>query len=256
MYKKKITYSLFTIPIAVTSFGVYEWQKRRYLEKNAETDLRKTRINAQPEDISKYYNQQSFPWLDLNLREFNKEYAYKPFELIGVFDHSREIRVNKLKDGDEGYQIITPFYCYTDESGEPQALLVDRGWVPKDFLETFRHRSGAQGSLTIRGLIYKTEGVNKYTEKENQINLEKFYTINPVEISTFLLLPNKNITSKFLVKQIELNPNVKTSFPKILNIEDLTNFKISKETNRSYLNLWVGLTFVNIFSNMFVWLYL
>jgi cytochrome oxidase assembly protein ShyY1 len=121
MYRKKLTYSFFTIPFAVVSFNVYDWQRRRAVEKKHEVDQRINRVTGEPVDIQSYYNSKNsnkFPWVGLNSRELNLQFGWRPIELNGQFDHSRQVLIEKVKDGEEGYDVVTPFYCYSDENGE------------------------------------------------------------------------------------------------------------------------------------------
>jgi cytochrome oxidase assembly protein ShyY1 len=39
------------------------------------------------------------PWSKLNNNQFNDQWAYQPFELVGKFDHANEVKVHRVKDG-------------------------------------------------------------------------------------------------------------------------------------------------------------
>lgn len=258
MYRKKLTYSLLTIPLAFVSFNVYDWQLRRFLEKKRETQMRIERVSEKPKNIQTFYNghsEKSFPWIGLNVKELNTEYAYRPIELNGQFDHSKQILVDKIKEGEEGFDVITPFYCYRDEHGEVQPVLVNRGWIPYDAKENFLYLVDTVGQISIKGLVYKGEESNKYS-KENDIKAEHWNTLKPEEIATVMYLPNRKLASQFVIKQIEFNPVNKSSLPVVLNITDLARFPISEESNANYARFWKVAAFLNIFSNLFVWVYL
>jgi cytochrome oxidase assembly protein ShyY1 len=258
MYRKKLTYSLFTIPFAFVSFSVYDWQLRRFLEKKRETETRIDRVSEKSENIQQFYNpkgEQKFPWIGLNVKDFNNAFAYRPIELTGQFDHSKQIFVEKVKEGEEGFDVITPFYCYKDENGEIQPVLVNRGWIPYDSKENYLYLVNQVGFVTIKGLLYKGDEGTKYS-KENDIKANNWHTLKPEEVATVMYLPNKNVASQFVVKQIEYNPVNKSALPVVLNIADLGNFAISEQTNAKYAEFWNTLTFLNIFSNLFVWIYL
>ena len=53
-------------------------------------------------------NETQLPWYGLSLQDFNDKWAYQPIELIGSFDHSKEILVHKVRDGNITY-LITLF---------------------------------------------------------------------------------------------------------------------------------------------------
>lgn len=258
MYRKKLTYSLFTIPFALVSFSVYDWQIRRFLEKKRETQTRIDRVSEKSENIQKLYSpnsDQKFPWIGLNVKDFNNSFAYRPIELTGQFDHSKQIFVEKIKEGEEGFDIVTPFYCYRDEKGEVQPVLVNRGWIPFDSKESHLYLANNVGLVTIKGLVYKGDESTKYS-KDNDIKGSNWHTFKPDEIAAVMYLPNKNVASQFVVKQIEFNPVNKSALPVVLNISDLARYPISEESNAKYAEFWNTLTFLNIFSNLFVWIYL
>lgn len=260
MYRKKLTYSFFTIPIAVASFNIYDWHRRRMLEKYHEISIRNTRVSEQPENIQNFYSNtevtKKFPWIGLNQRQFNETYAYKPIELNGTYDHSNEVLVARNKSGEEGFDVITPFYCYKDENNKMQPILINRGWISYDYSQDFTHRNNASGFISIKGLLYKGDEGNKYTP-ENIIASEKWFKADPSEIATARLLTNrKDVSSQFLVKQIEYNPINMTSSPLVYNVRDLNKFPVSPELNGSFAYLWKGIVFLNLFSNLFVWIYL
>jgi cytochrome oxidase assembly protein ShyY1 len=257
MYAKKLTYSFFTIPVAVISYNMYDWQRRRMKEKLRETEIRTNRIIEDAVDIQSFYNPRSderFPWIGLNVKEINNQFAWKPIELNGQFDHSSQVLIAKIKDGEEGFDVITPFYCYSDENGKVQPVLVNRGWIPYDSREKYDHWINSIGPISIKGLVYKGDESHKYS-KDNEITEGKFYTLKPEEISTYLTLPNRQVSSKFVIKQLEFNPINKSTLPVVLNVENLGHFPISATTNGQYAYLWKGLTFFNIFTNMLVWVY-
>lgn len=56
----------------------------------------------------------------------------KPVAIRGIFDHTREVQVEKERNGEKGVDIVTPFYTHLDGSGKENAILVNRGWVPMD----------------------------------------------------------------------------------------------------------------------------
>jgi len=257
MYRKKLTYSFFTIPVAVLSFNMYDWHNRRMKEKIREVALRSDRIVDDPVDIQNFYhkNLHKFAWSDLNSKELNEKFAWRPIELEGQFDHSNQVLVAKNKDGEEGFDVVTPFYCYRDENGEVQPVLINRGWIPYDQRLGYDHWLHSTGPISIKGLVYKGDESHKYS-KDNELRGGHFHTLRPDDIATYCLLPNRDVSSKFVIKQLEFNPINRSSTPVVLNVNNLGKFPISAGTNGDYSKLWQALTFFNIFSNMLVWIYL
>ena len=133
-------------------------------------EIRKTRLFEEP-TLLNLSNIKTLPWSNMEVKEFNEKYAYKPMTLYGQFDHTLEVKVARVKEGkiyflpfqgEAGFQIITPFYCYTNENGESCPLLVDRGWIHFDIGKETRHRSSHVGPCMIRGLLFKGNSDNKY----------------------------------------------------------------------------------------------
>lgn len=61
-------------------------------------------------------NKGAFPWSKAqNLDKFESDYSFKKVSVKGIFDHSKEIQVEKIKNGEKGVDIITPFYTHLDE---------------------------------------------------------------------------------------------------------------------------------------------
>ena len=41
----------------------------------------------------------------------------KPVVVKGIFDHSREMMVEKMRNGEKGVDVVTPFYTHLDSNG-------------------------------------------------------------------------------------------------------------------------------------------
>lgn len=258
MYTKKFTYSLFTMPFFLFTNHMADWQRRRYNEKVNEKNTRIERIVEDPVNIQNFYNKNEvnkFPWIGLDSTKLNEKFAWKPIELSGQFDHSREVLVAKNREGEEGYDVITPFYCYKDETGKLQPILVNRGWIPEDKKNHTEHWVNSTGPITIKGLVYKGDESHKYS-KPNDIAANKFYTLKPEEIAVQMMLKNREISSQFVIKQLEFNPINRSNYPRVLNIQDLGNFPIPEQLNNQYHYFWNTLSFMNVFSNIMLWIYL
>jgi cytochrome oxidase assembly protein ShyY1 len=257
MYRKKLTYSFFTIPVALVSFSLHDWHRRRMVEKVIQVNNRTNNVIEDAVDIQNLYNASNsnrFPWIGLNTKQLNENFGFKPIELNGEFDHSKQIFVERIRQGEEGFDVITPFYCYRDEFNNLQPVLVNRGWIPFDNKRSNLHLENAGGNLSIKGFVYKGDTGHKYS-KNNDIAGGKWYTQKPDEIASFLYLPNRQFSSQFMLRQVEFNPINKSTTPVILNVSELGHFPVSSETNGNYSEMWRAFTFLNIFSNLLVWVY-
>ena len=110
-----------------------EYQGRRGDEKVKEAERRKQLLSQAPVDITPE-NKGKHIWSAEaeNLDRFEANWSMKPVQIKGIFDHTREIRVEKEYKGEKGVQVITPFFTHLNAQGQEQAILVNRGWVPVD----------------------------------------------------------------------------------------------------------------------------
>ena len=122
---------------------------RRKLEKDNETKRRygsfvfwvnqklyRTSLLAQAAIDITPQNKGSFPWTKAaDIDQFESDYSFKKVKVRGIFDHNREIQVEKLRNGENGVEIVTPFYTHLNEKGEECGILVNRGWVPVEAIE-------------------------------------------------------------------------------------------------------------------------
>ena len=76
-----------------------------------------------------------------NLEENKKIYT-------GVFDHSREVVLESQKRrNDYGYRILTPLVTDTQE------IIVDRGWIHRQFVDDYLERFQIEGTLAVKGVM-------------------------------------------------------------------------------------------------------
>lgn len=108
----------------------------------------------------------------------------KPVAVRGVFDHTREIQVEKERNGEKGVAIVTPFYTHLDANGKEQAILVNRGWVPYD-LKNQRMHVGTHSMGTIRGVLYQGDAKTKYSKKNNP-TIRQYLNVQPSELSLIM----------------------------------------------------------------------
>jgi cytochrome oxidase assembly protein ShyY1 len=80
----------------------------------------------------------------------------------------KETQVEKIKNGELGVEIITPFYTHINEKGEECAVLVNRGWVPHDFKDMKMHHTGIT-SGEITGLLYRGDARTKYSKPNSPL---------------------------------------------------------------------------------------
>jgi len=245
--KKKVLYSIFTTPFTIATYNAYKWQIRRKFEKTEEMRRRKTSLLQEPIKIDSEF---------LENFQIKTEDEFLPVELNGYFGNKR-LLINKTRDGETGYNIISPFYCYKDKDGYDQPLIVDRGWVPYEYIEKFNDTESANKKIIkVKGIIYHGDKENKYSKKTSEdisdVKNKLFYMI-PNELGNFLEIKNA-FTNKFIVKLIDLES--KQAYPRLVSYEDLMVWRITPEKHQDYANFWIIATILNISSNIIVWAYI
>lgn len=139
--------------------------------------------------------------------QFESDYSFKKVKLRGIFDHNKETQVEKIKDGEKGVEVITPFYTHLNEKGEECGILVNRGWVPLDFKDLRMHYTG-KTSGEITGVLYRGDAQHKYS-KPNEPTIMRFTSVNPYDISLVTQMKNLDESSQFVLMQIDTDPNAR-----------------------------------------------
>merc|ERR1711957_1032429 len=98
-------------------------------------------------------------------------------EIKGIFDYNNKALISTTKSSESGYNIILPFYCYSLENKGPFPILVDRGWIAKDWVK--KYEEDCERNLnkieSIKGILYKGDKDNKFS-MENDLVEKKFFT--------------------------------------------------------------------------------
>lgn len=146
-------------------------------------------FEAEPVDITPK-NGKSFFWSSnkQTIDQVENDYQFKKVKVQGLFDHTKEVQINKSKNGEKGVQIVAPFYTHLNEKGEPCGILVNRGWVPLDLKDQKMHSKG-YGSGEVVGLLYRGENKTKYSKPNTPISHE-FSRVEPYDISLYVQMKN------------------------------------------------------------------
>jgi cytochrome oxidase assembly protein ShyY1 len=250
-FRKKVLYTILTSPFAYVTYKANKWQIRRKQEKIIEIETREHRLEETPRILDRE---------TINEFKMSEEWDFRPVQLIGHFDADKRLLINKTKDSEPGYHLVSPFYCYKDEQGNEKALLVDRGWIPSDYrLDRLQLDYNRESNIT--GIIYKGDTFNKYskiTDDSCEAMRNKLFYMNPRELALNLKLDNP-IASQFIIKVVDFGnqkKSFKKQFPLLIKKDDLMVWTISPEKHQSYANFWISVTVFNVVSNIFVWAYL
>ena len=185
--------------------------------------------------------------------DFENEFSFKKVKVRGIFDHSKEIQVEKLRNGEKGVEIITPFYTHLNEKGEECGILVNRGWVPEDFKDLkYHYTNSTSGEVT--GILYRGDRQYKYSVA-NEPTIQRYHTVNPYDFSLISQLKNQDEASKFMLMQIDNDESARQILPTAPTAGEFKNWKITPQRHFAYAELWKYVTFAGIFANTAFWLY-
>jgi len=150
----------------------------------------------------------------------------------GRFDFSRQILFdNQLNNSRLGYKVFTPFI---DESGT--FLIVDRGWIEKDYQFSDLVPSGNITNTKITGRLYNpqpniTFGSDLITESWPKVSQKRSYEIF-----------NEQYDEEVFKNFIHLDAN----HPNILSFSYLDPFVISSKRHFGYALTWFSMAIVLI----------
>lgn len=211
-------------------------------------------LDQEPVDITPL-NKAKHVWSESeSIDKFASEWSMKPVAIRGIFDHNKEIKVEKMRNGEKGFDIVTPFYSHLDTSGKEQGILVNRGWVPSDLKDQRLHyMTDTMG--TVRGVLYRGDALTKYS-KPNSPVIGDYYTVRPLDFSLLTQLPNQEEASQVMLHMVDFDEDRRQVLPTVPTKRELTQWVISPERHGAYEFLWRGLTFAGIAANSFIWLYL
>lgn len=177
----------------------------------------------------------------------------KPVKMTGIFNHDKEIQVERIYQGEKGFQIITPFYTHIDKSGKPAGILVNRGWIPYDFNDQRKHLTVNAGSVS--GVLYRGDAKHKYSVP-NSPTIQDYRNVTPHDFACVDQLPNWEEAGKFMLHQIDFDADNRQILPTVPTTAEMAHFCNSAERHGSYANMWRMLTWVGVVGNAAMWLYL
>lgn len=132
-----------------------------------------------------------------NLDDFENEFNFKKVKVRGIFDFGREFQVDKMKNGEKGADIITPFFTHLNEQEQQCGILVNRGWVPEDLRHQRLHYQSVQHGEIV-GLLYRGDAPTKYSETNQPLN-KIFTRVVPYDFALIGQFPNREEASQFML---------------------------------------------------------
>lgn len=198
--------------ISYVSYRLY--LKKEFLRSHAHYRLNQKLVNITP------WESIWLSWYRMPKDDYEANIHFKPYYVIGQMDHSKEILIPKTQNGEEGFIILNPLYCYDggkvsfksmSEGGEAvkvsrSAIIVNRGWIPYN-LKDRRSRpwdTNDNQLVKVRGTWRKGKNVHDYKIANNPDNNE-WHNLCPEDIATFWELPNANELKFFYFQAVDLD---------------------------------------------------
>ena len=143
---RRLWMTLLVIALAAVCVRLGFWQLDRLAQRRAQNAIINARINqpAMPIDAAA---------VDL------EDMDYRRVEVRGVFDPAQELVLrNRALEGIPGMHVLTPLRISQD-AGAPAAVLVDRGWLPLEFVAPDERRPYAapSGEVVITGIARRSQ---------------------------------------------------------------------------------------------------
>lgn len=207
-----------------------------------------------------YYHPQSGvqnKLVGLHKEIFENSFQFMPIEATGYFDHMREIHIPKVKDGVEGYEILSPFFyfdvkdsniynlaiaddpkeqVFTESLNSNISIIVNRGWVPKTLKDRrLRPYDNSIEEVKINGkLKFTGTNLHKYTVP-NTHYLNIFTNISPIDIYKYWSLYDPLSPKEVYLELIDSNDeNSKDVYP----IKKTISESVIDETMETGYNYW------------------
>lgn len=160
MFKFRLIPTLFTIPAVIVMLGLGVWQLQRLEWK--ETLIERLQVRAEA------------PAQQLDDGDLSAEAdEFRNVSVTGRYVHEHEFfLVNRSLNGNPGMHVLTPLVL-SDGSG---AVLVNRGWVPFDKVESETRAQGLlQGEVTVTGLLRFPKGQGTFKPDNDVARNEWFF---------------------------------------------------------------------------------
>lgn len=145
--------------IPVFTFALGTWQMQRLQWKVALIDELQEKLHREPIFLPKRVNLSVVP-----------EFVYRRVLLRGRWDHKHSMLLGpRVREGSHGYHVVTPLI-----RSDGSTVLVDRGFVAKEFTEADTFDRGEAGEVEILGMLRTSHTRNSFTP-DNKPNEGTWY---------------------------------------------------------------------------------
>lgn len=200
--RRLITDGALTVGILAGGFGYVHY--RKWIEKNFKMSEGHYRMGGVLTNITPFA-QSYYHWWRMPKEEFDVYYRFRSFYVTGQLDTTKEVLIPRKKDGANGYDVLSPLYCYDGgkwslknqiEGKDPTviekaAVIINRGWIPADKKDrTTRPRDVHTNKLVkIPGVWRRGKDIHSYSAPNNPDSNE-WHNIQLEDIGIYWDLPN------------------------------------------------------------------
>ena len=179
------------IILGLITGGVAYHNYRQYLKKDFLRSEGHYRFNSTIRNCTPW-KQMYFTWWRMPDQEYNVYHRFKPYYVVGQIDYTKEVLIPRTRHVDgvtmEGYDVINPLYCYEGGkisfrrafakedpvSVERAALIINRGWIPKELKDKRSRPNEINSRRLVRydGVFMKGKNIHDYKVPNNPDNNE------------------------------------------------------------------------------------
>lgn len=153
-----VTLLVLALMAVLARLGV--WQLDRLAQRRAANAQLTAALASPPIPL----NDDLATYAGLTPAEVPGDLANRDVRVTGAYDYSQQ-RILKLQNwnGRPGVHLITPLVLGDRDDGSPEAVLVDRGWIPDAEREAGHAFDDTEGTQVVEGYIALTETISRRT---------------------------------------------------------------------------------------------
>ena len=234
---RKVFFSLFFTSGVFICGRAGFWQLRRKKWKEDLLETRSKHLGDAPMQVS-------FPLQESDLN-------FRPAEIKGRFDHSKEMLLMRKHGELSGYRVITPLFVKKDTG-----ILVNRGWIPLEYKE-LGTRQERNEEVLVSGVIREGESPGKFTPPNNPL-FKEWYFIDLDGMSSHSGLSNPE-SKQYLIQEInwerqrELNEEEDFYELPVRSVKnELMHWYVMPYTHASYAAFWFATSAICLVFNIIV----
>eukprot|EP00586_Coscinodiscus_wailesii_P000579 CAMPEP_0172482378 /NCGR_PEP_ID=MMETSP1066-20121228/8743_1 /TAXON_ID=671091 /ORGANISM="Coscinodiscus wailesii, Strain CCMP2513" /LENGTH=296 /DNA_ID=CAMNT_0013245435 /DNA_START=50 /DNA_END=940 /DNA_ORIENTATION=+ len=251
--------------LCLGTFGLGCWQTKRHFEKKEMVEKRAHELSLPPVAASQLLDAASSSSSTTTTTGSNNGGNYRRLAMRGEFHHGKQVLIGPrgppldalAKTGPmsgrsgggmgvspQGYYVITPL-VRSDQEGS--TVLVNRGWVPRQYIENKTPWSMPPGDVDVVGVVSKMEKPRYLTPRHtlDQIDERKLFWMDRVAIEEASETYDR---SPPLITETSLSgDDAQQEFPVKPKAETVGEFTVTPATHAGYAVTWFSLSGAGMF---------